>query len=57
MAKNKLTNTDILTICNRYVSSSDSLDEISKDYNCSASHISKTIYKAIIFRYYWSKYG
>lgn len=58
MTKNKLKRSDIIAICNRYVSDDRiSLEEIAKDYNCSASHISKYIHKSIVFRCYRLEYG
>lgn len=58
MAKTKLKRNDIINICKRYISSDTiSLEEIAKDYNCSASYISKCIHKSIIFRYYRPRDG
>jgi predicted DNA-binding protein YlxM (UPF0122 family) len=53
----KLSNNDLLTICNRYVVDKVSMEKIAKDYNCSSSHISKSIHKAIVLRYYRPRYG
>lgn len=58
MAKSKLKRSDIINICNRYISDDKiSLEEIAKDYNYSASQISKYIHKSIVFRRYRLKYG
>jgi len=51
--KRKLTNRDILNICNSYISNGITMEELAKEYNCSSSHISKCIHRAIILRYSW----
>lgn len=49
--KRKLTNRDILNICNSYISNSVTMEELAKEYDCSLSHISKCIHRAIVLRY------
>lgn len=46
--RSKLTKYDIINICKRYVYDNISMDKLATDYNCSASHISKSIHKAIV---------
>ena len=46
--RSKLTKFDIINICKRYVYDNISMDKLATDYNCSASHISKSIHKAIV---------
>lgn len=48
----KLTSKDLVNICNRYVLDDISMEKLAKEYNCSSSHISKSIHKAIVFRNY-----
>lgn len=48
--KRKLTNYDIFNICNRYAFSNITMEELAKEYNCSSSHISTCIHKAIVTR-------
>lgn len=55
--KRKLTNHDILNICNSYISNGITMEELAKEYNCSPSHISKCIHRAIILRYSQWVYG
>lgn len=47
--RSKLTNFDIINICKRYIYDNISMDKLATDYACSASHISKSIHKAIVF--------
>ncbi len=47
----KLTDEKIIDICRAYVLTNLTMKELSKMYDCSASHISKTIHKAIVLRY------
>ncbi len=53
----KLSNSDLLNICKRYALDNISMDVLAKEYNCSSSKISKSIHKAIVFRYYRPRYG
>lgn len=46
--RSKLTKYDIINICKRYVYDNISMEKLATDYNCSASHISKSIHKAIV---------
>lgn len=46
--KSKLTKFDIINICKRYVYDNISMEKLATDYSCSASHISKSIHKAIV---------
>lgn len=47
--RSKLTKYDIINICKRYVYDNISMEKLATDYSCSASHISKSIHKAIVF--------
>lgn len=49
--RSKLTKYDIINICKRYVYDNISMEKLATDYNCSASHISKSIHKAIVFEF------
>ncbi len=53
----KLSNYDIQNICKRYALDNISMDKLAKEYNCSNSKISKSIHKAIVFRYYRPRDG
>lgn len=47
MAKSKLSNEDILAICNKYISTSKNMSDLAEEYHCSSSHISKSLHRAI----------
>lgn len=47
MAKSKLSDEDILNICNEYITTNKNMSDLAKEYHCSSSLISKSFHKAV----------